>query len=630
MSMDANSAPYTTAGPQSVRIESTKRWRHGLVVGKFGHFPAPSCGVWPAFWTLGDGSEVGLGWPQAGEINIYESWNTEPFNRPALHIGNKAQFGELFLDENEYSILRNDCDNEEDNNNTGCVVKDEGDPYGSAEGGVYALQFEEDKIAIWRWTHADAPVDLNTEHPDPSTWGKPSFSTPANADNLANQFQQQQIILNLDLCGGAPEATWNDGYGVGPSCKESTGFDTCVEYIQSLTAGDTSLSEAFFKLHGISVWTLQEEEVASSSTTEPEPSTTEPPVATDSEVIETASTEEATTIIDETESTTVIESESTTVVESESTTAVESEAATVIDGTASNTNDTAVPTETEDCDEEDDMENGEDGQGGEGEEEEEDCDEDDEGSEAGEGQGEGESEEDASVSTIYTTRIATITSCAPTVTDCPAGTVTTEVVPVTTATMTTSTFYVTEIETVTSCPPIVTDCPVGVVTTKITISTTICPIEESEDSTLTSTGTTTATSYVTKITGEPDSETDIEQPTYPETGIEVTETSPISGETGISEIPATTKIAETTVVPETTAVPVTTAPTVSSIFFNSTAAASTTLSSTVSGGCLGGGNDCGLPATTDSPVFVGAAGRISSVTGWVVAMAVGAISATFL
>lgn len=113
--------------------------------------------------------------------------------------------------------------------------------------------------------------------------------------------------------------------------------------------------------------------------------------------------------------------------------------------------------------------------------------------------------------TFYSTTVLTVTSCAPTVTDCPGTphvttsiipitstvvppgddeTVTATVVPITSTSagpvpggehLTTSTIYSTTVYTVTSCAPTVTDCPgkIGSVTTQtIAISTTVCPVTE--------------------------------------------------------------------------------------------------------------------------------------------------------
>jgi hypothetical protein len=112
----------------------------------------------------------------------------------------------------------------------------------------------------------------------------------------------------------------------------------------------------------------------------------------------------------------------------------------------------------------------------------------------------------AGVSTVYSTEVKTITSCAPYVTDCPAkhSTIvhtytstcdedsTTKPYPThapeyptkvytsaeTTKAYSVSTVYETLKYTITSCAPTVTYCPVGHVTTTVKASTTLCPVTE--------------------------------------------------------------------------------------------------------------------------------------------------------
>ncbi|KAI1379683.1 chitinase 18-18 [Hypoxylon crocopeplum] len=109
-------------------------------------------------------------------------------------------------------------------------------------------------------------------------------------------------------------------------------------------------------------------------------------------------------------------------------------------------------------------------------------------------------------STVYTTTVYTVTSCAPSVTNCPSkGAVVTETIalyttvcpvtatqtPTTTTEvpMTTSTIYSTRIATITKCPASVTNCPVGSVTTEtIAVSTTVCPVSEAETTTVPTSG----------------------------------------------------------------------------------------------------------------------------------------------
>ncbi|KAM3545463.1 hypothetical protein ARSEF1564_001625 [Beauveria bassiana] len=109
--------------------------------------------------------------------------------------------------------------------------------------------------------------------------------------------------------------------------------------------------------------------------------------------------------------------------------------------------------------------------------------------------------EEMTTSSVYTTKTYTITSCPPIVPNCPVGHVTTETIfvsttvcPVTktdeapkptakpiqpTEEMTTSSVYTTKTYTITSCPPSVPNCPVGHVTTETKfVSTTVCPVAD--------------------------------------------------------------------------------------------------------------------------------------------------------
>jgi hypothetical protein len=134
----------------------------------------------------------------------------------------------------------------------------------------------------------------------------------------------------------------------------------------------------------------------------------------------------------------------------------------------------------------------------------------------------------STTSTVYTTSVYTITSCAPEVTDCPGkiGSVTTDVIslytticpvtetessstwirtstpsaPITSETpWTTSTIYTTKEYTITSCPPEVTNCPVSSKTSSVETYTTSCPVSSIESPPVTTeTPWTTSTIYTTK------------------------------------------------------------------------------------------------------------------------------------
>jgi hypothetical protein len=93
-------------------------------------------------------------------------------------------------------------------------------------------------------------------------------------------------------------------------------------------------------------------------------------------------------------------------------------------------------------------------------------------------------------STVCTTSIYTVSKCHPYATDCYIGSITTEIITLYTTVCpvkpsptpppgyTISTIYTTKVYTITKCLETVTNCPIGLVTTEIlSLHTTICPIE---------------------------------------------------------------------------------------------------------------------------------------------------------
>ncbi|KAK6842554.1 hypothetical protein PG987_003414 [Apiospora arundinis] len=115
-------------------------------------------------------------------------------------------------------------------------------------------------------------------------------------------------------------------------------------------------------------------------------------------------------------------------------------------------------------------------------------------------------------STVYTTKVGTITACPATVTNCPVGSVTTQTIalyttvcpvsgitdspkptsiPATIPSSTTITRKITNVWTITSCAPTVTDCPVGKLTSSVRTKTTVVPV-------VTPVQSTTKTLFITK------------------------------------------------------------------------------------------------------------------------------------
>ncbi|KAL0930394.1 beta-endoglucanase [Colletotrichum truncatum] len=409
-------------GRSSVRIESKSKYKKGLFVADFSHFPKPTCGTWPAFWTVGNP------WPAAGEIDIVETWNEDNVNKVVIHTDSNV--GECRIDGKGMTgkVSKPNCANFAPGqaDNEGCAGLDGAAPFGSPEGGIYAMEWTDDAIRVWGFTHANAPADI-ASNPKPETWGTPSFTTSTcEADKV---FGEAKMVMNIDFCGVAGQTgIWDQG-----GCQAKTGGLSCHEWVAS---NPQAFADVYFQLKSVKIYQLKEGEAPVSTTTTSQ-------VASSSAAVTTAVS------TDVVASSSVVSSEKP--VETVTEKPTESGA---VESTSTASEEPAEPTST-----------------------------------ASEKPA-GEPTTRLATSTVYETNIRTITSCAPTVTNCPAREtpeVVTEVVPVTTTICpvvdvpTTVTVSRTEVHTITSCPPSVPNCPVGsktTITTEDIVSTTVAvPVE---------------------------------------------------------------------------------------------------------------------------------------------------------
>ncbi|KUI67187.1 hypothetical protein VM1G_02968 [Cytospora mali] len=255
--VEANTAisDPTGYGRKSVKIQSHATYNHGLFITDFSHLPPPLCGVWPAFWMSG------ADWPTAGEIDIYEQWNTYKFNRQTLHttynttVGNCTFNTTSTLGLNNYDMtnyIYSDVCDVYASDNVGCSSWDYEGPYGSAEGGVYALEWTSEYIKMWAWHPEQVPSDVIQRAPDPSTWGMPGLIAGGSLCDIDRAFQNQSIVFNIDLCG----VTAGEGSEWASECAEKTGYNTCQRYV---AANPGAFEEAWFGVRSIAVYNLQQE-----------------------------------------------------------------------------------------------------------------------------------------------------------------------------------------------------------------------------------------------------------------------------------------------------------------------------------------------------------------------------------
>ena len=112
-------------------------------------------------------------------------------------------------------------------------------------------------LKIWQWERALAPADVKSGNPQPSAaWGLPAYAI--KQCNVDKAFRDMKMVLNLNFCGvAAQDAQW------GASCSASTKFDTCADYVAA-KPGD--FADTFFKVKDIKFYELSDGAPSSSST----------------------------------------------------------------------------------------------------------------------------------------------------------------------------------------------------------------------------------------------------------------------------------------------------------------------------------------------------------------------------
>ncbi|RAL64600.1 hypothetical protein DID88_001633 [Monilinia fructigena] len=144
------------AGRNSVRIESKKKWTHGLFVADLSHMPGGACGSWPA-----------------REIDIIEGVNSQNHNLMSLHAGGACSVSGT----GQTGTLQSaNCNNFANPVGVGCGISDTrtnsyGAGFNSNGGGIYAMEWTSSHIRVYFFPAGSAPADINGPNPDPSKMG---------------------------------------------------------------------------------------------------------------------------------------------------------------------------------------------------------------------------------------------------------------------------------------------------------------------------------------------------------------------------------------------------------------------------------------------------------------------------
>jgi hypothetical protein len=267
---------YTTKDPKgraSVRLESKKTWNHGLLVADIAHMPSSECGVWPAFWLLGEQE-----WPVGGEIDILEGVNDDDSNAVTLHTNKGCRIdnatspasGSMGAVDAAFTghLATSDCDvsAEDQDKNVGCSIHapksltgaqsgsentkkgklaSYGTPFNAAAGGIYAMEWQSSHISVWFFASASpmyTSLSSKSTSPDPATFGTPLAHFSGLGCDFAARFKDMRVIFGTTFCGEWAGTEWEK------SCAKKTGVATCNVYVRD---HPEKFEEAYWEVRGL-------------------------------------------------------------------------------------------------------------------------------------------------------------------------------------------------------------------------------------------------------------------------------------------------------------------------------------------------------------------------------------------
>lgn len=229
------------AGRKSVRVETKKSYDYGLFIVDLKHMPGNACGSWPAFWT------VGPSWPMDGEIDIIESVNLITSSQIVLHTE-----GTCLVEDRPMvgSLLTKECGSVA--GTQGCLVNAGGGtfgtPFNGGGGGLYAMEWTKDHIAIWYFPRGAIPASITNDRPDVSTFGTPRalFQGPCN---FADHFRAHRVVFDTTFCGD-----WAGGvYGESgcPIDDPSSARQSCHNYVAS---HPSAYKESYWEVNSVKIY----------------------------------------------------------------------------------------------------------------------------------------------------------------------------------------------------------------------------------------------------------------------------------------------------------------------------------------------------------------------------------------
>lgn len=233
-------------GRKSTRLTSNTAFTKGLFIADIPHMPSNVCGSWPAFWLFGPD------WPHSGEIDVVEGVNSQEATAITLHTGPGCSIQPVQPDQDPTTIIKEtDCNAGDAHDGCGMQTSNTqnyGAGFNAVEGGIYAMEWTSDFIAVWFFARSDIPQDIIDGSPDPTLWGLPSAKFVGSPGcEIDNFFRENNIVFNHTFCGawaGAPDV-WNND----PVCASKA--PTCEEFVAN---NPQEFEEGYWSVNSVAVY----------------------------------------------------------------------------------------------------------------------------------------------------------------------------------------------------------------------------------------------------------------------------------------------------------------------------------------------------------------------------------------
>lgn len=113
---------------------------------------------------------------------------------------------------------------------------------------------EDEGIKAWFWSRSNVPSDIGGGKPDPTGWGEPQASWPAEDCDPNTFFFNHVSVFTNTICGdwAGNQNLWNNAYaGQTQSCAKMTGYPSCQAYVQSK---DVDFSQAYWLINSVKIY----------------------------------------------------------------------------------------------------------------------------------------------------------------------------------------------------------------------------------------------------------------------------------------------------------------------------------------------------------------------------------------